>query len=61
MFLFLLISVICHERRSEGGMSLPWRFDANRLLELMRLGLPSALQTGLRSVSSPPRRFSPAA
>jgi MATE family multidrug resistance protein len=47
MFLFLLISVIRHERRSEGGMSLPWRFDAKRLLELMRLGLPSALQTGL--------------
>ena len=47
MFLFLLISVIRHERRSEGGLSLPWRFDANRLLELMRLGLPSALQTGL--------------
>jgi MATE family multidrug resistance protein len=47
MFLFLLISVVRHERRSEGGMSLPWRFDAKRLLELMRLGLPSALQTGL--------------
>jgi MATE family multidrug resistance protein len=47
MFVFLLISVIRHERRAEGGMSLPWRFDAKRLFELMRLGLPSALQTGL--------------
>lgn len=44
MFLFLLACAIRHEHRAGAGVALPWRFELRRLQELLRLGLPSALQ-----------------
>ena len=47
ILLFLLAYAAWHEHRSGAGLALPWRFDRARFLELVRLGLPAALQTGL--------------
>ena len=47
MFLFLLVCAVRHDRRSAAGLTLSWRFEMRRLTELLRLGLPAALQTVL--------------
>ena len=47
LFLFLLGYAAWHEHRSGAGLALPWRFEPQRLREIVRLGLPAALQTGL--------------
>jgi MATE family multidrug resistance protein len=44
MFLVLLGYLVWYERRTGAGLVLPWRFELNRMRELVRLGLPSALQ-----------------
>ncbi len=47
MFLFLLGYTAWHEHRFGAGLALPWRFELWRLREILRLGLPSALQLAL--------------
>jgi MATE family multidrug resistance protein len=47
IFLFLLGYAVRHEQRSGAGLRLSWRFDPGRFRELVRLGVPSALQTAL--------------
>jgi MATE family, multidrug efflux pump len=47
LFLYLLAYAAWHEHRSGAGLALPWRFELQRLRELVRLGLPAALQTAL--------------
>lgn len=47
LFFYLLAYWVWYEHKTGGGLRLPWRFELSRLTEIVRLGLPAALQTGL--------------
>jgi len=44
LFLFLLIAWLRYERRHGQGLRLLWRLDLGRLRQVVRLGLPAAIQ-----------------
>jgi MATE family multidrug resistance protein len=47
LLFFLLAYAAWYEHRHGAGLALPWRFDPQRFRQLVRLGLPAAVQTVL--------------